>query len=90
MLTARREAVIQGLGLDAGAVAAIVGSPNSGKTVFAVSLGIAVAAGSERWLGLKVSGGAVVYFGAEAPASVRMRARAHLLAWALPAHRRST
>jgi KaiC/GvpD/RAD55 family RecA-like ATPase len=71
-----RRAVVQGLGLDESAVAAIVGSPNAGKTAFAVSLALAVASRTERWLNLKVAGGPALYFGAEAPASVKMRARA--------------
>lgn len=71
-----RRAVVQGIGLDEAAVAAIVGSPNAGKTAFAVSLALAVAGRAERWLGLKVAGGPVVYFAPEAPASVKMRAQA--------------
>lgn len=71
-----RHSVVQGLGLDSGAVAAEVGVPNGGKTALAISLAIAAASRAERWLGLKVSGGPVVYFAAEAPASVKMRARA--------------
>lgn len=71
-----RRAVVQGLGFDEGAVAAIVGAPNSGKTALAVSLAIAAASRSERWLDLKVAGGPVLYFAAEAPASVKARARA--------------
>lgn len=71
-----RVAIVQGLGLDREAVAAIVGSPNAGKTAFAVSLAVHLAARAERWLGLKITGGPVVYFGAEAPGSVIMRARA--------------
>ena len=71
-----RDAIVQGLGFDRSSVAAIVGSPNAGKTAFALSLFTAVAAGVDRWLGLKIRGGAVLYFGAEAPGSVIMRARA--------------
>jgi KaiC/GvpD/RAD55 family RecA-like ATPase len=71
-----RAAVVQGLGFDESAVAAIVGAPNAGKTAFAVSLALAVASRAERWMNLKIAGGPVVYFGAEAPASVNMRARA--------------
>ncbi|HEV2269013.1 MAG TPA: AAA family ATPase [Steroidobacteraceae bacterium] len=71
-----RRAIVQGLGLDEATVAAIVGSPNAGKTAFAVSLALAVGSRAERWLGLKAAGSPVVYFGAEAPASVKMRARA--------------
>jgi putative DNA primase/helicase len=75
---APRCAVVQGLGFDEAAVAAIVGAPNAGKTAFAVSLALAVATRAERWMNLKVAGGPVVYFGAEAPGSVNMRARAAL------------
>lgn len=73
---APREAIVQGLGLDRSSVAAIVGSPNAGKTAFAISLALHVAARAERWLGQKIAGGPVIYFGAEAPGSVIMRARA--------------
>jgi len=74
--TEPRVAVVQGLGFDEGAVVAIVGAPNAGKTAFAISLALAIASRSDRWLNLKVAGGPVVYFAAEAPASVKMRARA--------------
>jgi len=76
LASAPRAAVVQGLGLDEGAVAAIVGAPNAGKTAVAVSLALAVAGHSERWLGRKLKGGPVVYVAAEAPGSVVMRARA--------------
>lgn len=71
-----RHSVVQGLGLDDGTVVAVVGVPNGGKTGLSVSLGIAAASRLERWLNLKLAGGPVVYFAAEAPASVKMRARA--------------
>jgi RecA-family ATPase len=74
--TTPRAAIVQGLGFDEGAVGAIVGAPNAGKTAFALSLALHVAARAERWLGLKLAGGPVLYFGAEAPGSVIMRARA--------------
>jgi hypothetical protein len=74
-----RESIVQGLGFDRESVVAIVGSPNAGKTAFAVSLALHLAARQGRWLGLKVAGGPVIYFGAEAPGSVIMRARAAAL-----------
>jgi KaiC/GvpD/RAD55 family RecA-like ATPase len=76
LTAAPRAAVVQGMGLDEGAVAAIVGAPNAGKTAFAISLALAVGARTDRWLGRKVAGGPVLYFAAEAPGSVVMRARA--------------
>ena len=82
--TEPRRAIVQSLGLDEAAVVAIVGSPNAGKTAFAVSLALPVAGRVESWLGLKVAGGPVVYFGAEAPASVKMRARAAVSRLELP------
>jgi KaiC/GvpD/RAD55 family RecA-like ATPase len=48
-----RAAIIQGLGLDEGSVVAIVGAPNAGKTAFAISLALAMAARADRWLGCK-------------------------------------
>lgn len=71
-----RPAIVQGIGFDRASVAAIVGTPNAGKTAFAISLALHLAARAERWLGLKIAGGPVIYFGAEAPGSVIMRARA--------------
>lgn len=71
-----RNGVVQGLGFDEGAVGAIVGGPNVGKTALAISLAVALAMRTERWLGLKIAGGAVAYFAAEAPGSVIMRAKA--------------
>ncbi len=71
-----RESLVQNLGLDAGTVAAIVGAPNGGKTAFAVSLGLAVASELDHWLGLRVARAPVLYVAPEAPASVKMRARA--------------
>jgi hypothetical protein len=41
-----------------------------------VSIGIHVAAGCKEWLGLKIGGGPVLYVAAEAPGSVKMRAKA--------------
>jgi AAA domain-containing protein len=73
---AQRAAVVQNLGWDEGAVAAVVGPPNAGKTAFAVHGGLSVAGSASRWLGLKVAGGPVAYVGAEAPGSVKMRAQA--------------
>ena len=64
---APRSEIVQGLGFDDGAVAAIVGAPNAGKSAFAVSLMLAVASRAERWMGLKVAGGPAVYFAPEAP-----------------------
>jgi len=71
-----RVAVLQGLGLDRGTVNALLGQPNSGKTAVAVSAGVHIAAGGREWLGLKITGGPVLYIAAEAPGSVKMRARA--------------
>jgi RecA-family ATPase len=71
-----RAAIVQGMGLDEGTVAAIVGQPNAGKTAFAVSLGLAIAGGAERWLNCKIRNGPTVYFAAEAPGSVTRRAKA--------------
>lgn len=71
-----RKAVVQGIGFDEGAVATICGDPNAGKTAFAVSFALAISGGADQWLGLKIANSPVVYFAAEAPASVKMRARA--------------
>jgi hypothetical protein len=71
-----RAAVVQGLGFDEGAVGAIVGAPNAGKTAFAISLMLHSASRSGTWLGLKIAGGPGLYFGAEAPGSVIMRGKA--------------
>jgi hypothetical protein len=76
MQSTARPTVVQGLGLAQGTVAAIVGLPNSGKTAFAISLGLHVAGRRERWLTRKVKGGPAIYFAAEAPGSVTMRAKA--------------
>lgn len=73
-----RIAVVQGLGLDQATVCAIIGAPNAGKTAFAISLGVHVATGCKDWLGLKLTSGPVLYVGAEAPGSVRMRGKAAL------------
>ena len=56
-------------------VIAVVGTPGAGKTALGIDHGLHVAA-NETWFGLKVSGGPVVYFAVEAPASVVMRAKA--------------
>jgi RecA-family ATPase len=61
--------------IEESSVVATVGAPNVGKTLFAIDLGLHVAANA-TWFGLKVAGGPVVYFAAEAPGSVVMRARA--------------
>jgi putative DNA primase/helicase len=58
-----------------GHVIAKVGAPNAGKTALGIDHGLSLAANA-TWFGLKVSGGPVVYFAAEAPASVIMRAKA--------------
>jgi hypothetical protein len=58
-----------------GTVIAMVGPPGAGKTALGVDHGLSLAA-RESWFGLKVSGGPVVYFAPEAPASVIMRAKA--------------
>jgi hypothetical protein len=56
-------------------VITLVGAPGAGKTALGVDHGLHLAA-NESWFGLKVSGGPVVYFAAEAPASVTVRAKA--------------
>ncbi|MEZ5514070.1 MAG: AAA family ATPase [Steroidobacteraceae bacterium] len=61
--------------IGCGEVVAIGGAPGAGKTAFGVDLAVHVAAGA-TWFGLKVAGGPVVYFAAEAPGSVVMRAKA--------------
>jgi hypothetical protein len=66
--------IVQGL-YGGGTVIAMVGSPGAGKTALGVDHGLHLAAG-ENWFGLKVSAGPIVYFAPEAPASVRMRAKA--------------
>jgi RecA-family ATPase len=76
---AARAALVQGMGMDEGTVAAIVGPPNAGKTAFAVSLGVDFAARKRFWLGRKIMPGSVCYFAAEAPGSVTMRAKAAAL-----------
>ena len=58
-----------------GTVIAIVGTPGAGKTALGIDHGLHIAA-NEPWFGLKVSGGPVVYFAVEAPASVITRAKA--------------
>jgi hypothetical protein len=58
----------------AGTVGVMPGAPNTGKTFLAVNLGVHVAA-KEPWFGCKVSGGPVLYVAAEAPGSVKIRAR---------------
>jgi hypothetical protein len=80
-----RAAVVQGLGFDAGAVVALVGVPNGGKTALAISLALAVTTGITRWMNLKTATGPALYLAPEAPASVRMRARAALLRMGSPA-----
>jgi AAA domain len=68
-----RPQVVQNI-FEAGCVAVLAGSPNAGKTFIAVHLGVHVAAG-EPWFGAKVAQGPVVYVAAEAPGSVKTRAR---------------
>jgi len=58
-----------------GNLIAVVGQPNAGKTALGVDHGLSIAANAQ-WFGLKVSGGPVIYFAPEAPASVIMRAKA--------------
>ena len=72
--TASSADIAQGL-FGRGDVVALVGAPNAGKTACAIDLCLALAAG-ETWFGSKVARGPVVYFAAEAPGSVIMRARA--------------
>jgi hypothetical protein len=76
MTTTAGGGVVQGLGLDRRTVAAVIGMPNAGKTAFVVGLGVHIAAGCKEWLGLKIASGPVLYVAAEAPGSVKMRARA--------------
>ena len=73
---ATRVAVVQGLGFDQGTLVALLGTPGAGKTAFEISLGIHVAADAKEWLGLRITGGPVLYVAAEAPGSVKVRARA--------------
>ena len=68
-----RPQVVQNI-FDAGSVGVMAGSPNAGKTFLAVHLAVHVAAG-EAWFGAKVAQGPVVYVAAEAPGSVKTRAR---------------
>lgn len=66
--------IVQGL-FGRGDVVAMVGAPNAGKTACAIDLCLAIA-GGEVWFGSKIARGPVVYFAAEAPGSVIMRAKA--------------
>lgn len=68
-----RAQVVQGI-FEAGAVGVLAGSPNAGKTFFGIHLGVHVAAGA-AWFGAKVAQGPVIYVAAEAPGSVKTRAR---------------
>lgn len=68
-----RPQIVQNV-FEAGSVAVIAGAPNTGKTFLAVHLAVHMAAG-EAWFGCKVSGGPVLYVAAEAPGSVKTRAR---------------
>lgn len=72
--TAGQADIVQGL-YGSGMVIAVVGVPGGGKTALAIDHGIHLAA-NERWFELKVAGGPVVYFAAEAPGSVLMRGNA--------------
>ncbi len=65
--------MVQGI-FESASVAVIAGAPNSGKTFLAIHLGISVAAGA-AWFGAKVAQGPVIYVAAEAPGSVKTRAR---------------
>ncbi len=56
-------------------VVVIVGTPNAGKTAFAIDMALHVALGM-TWFGLKVQRAPVLYVAAEAPGSVVMRMRA--------------
>lgn len=66
--------IVQGL-YGSGTVIAVVGTPGAGKTALAIDHGLHLAANTS-WFNLKVAGGPVVYFAAEAPASVIMRGNA--------------
>jgi KaiC/GvpD/RAD55 family RecA-like ATPase len=68
-----RPQIVQNV-LESASVAVVAGAPNTGKTFFAVHACVHVAAG-EPWFGCKVAGGAVIYVAAEAPGSVKTRAR---------------
>jgi hypothetical protein len=65
--------IVQGM-IGPQSVGAVAGSPNAGKTFFGLDLAAHVAANA-TWFGRKVQGGPVVYVAAEAPGSVKIRAR---------------
>jgi hypothetical protein len=65
--------VVQGI-FGPQSVGVMAGVPNAGKTFLGIDLAIHVAA-NETWFGRKVQGGPVLYVGAEAPGSVKIRAR---------------
>ena len=67
--------LVEGL-LMMGGTSLLYGSTNSGKTFLAVSLGCAVATGTD-WLGRRTERSAVVYLATESPASVIARLHAH-------------
>jgi energy-coupling factor transporter ATP-binding protein EcfA2 len=68
-----RDETVQGL-IANGDVVALVGTPGSGKTALAVHLSTMVTAGAV-FFGRLVRRGPVIYFGAEAPASVITRSK---------------
>jgi predicted ATP-dependent serine protease len=66
---------VQGL-IEKGAVIVFAGVPGSGKTVLCIDLGLHINNSGSTWFGLKLATGPVIYFAAEAPGSVIMRAKA--------------
>jgi hypothetical protein len=63
--------LVKGL-IDAECVSVAYGDSNSGKTFFAVDLGVKVASG-QTWNGMKVKQGAVMYIAAEGGGTLRRR-----------------
>lgn len=70
--------------LIAGAVNLIYGLGGSGKSVLAIDLACALAAGWETWRGRAAAPGPVVYIAAEAPEEVAQRKRAWKAARGVP------
>jgi RecA-family ATPase len=68
-----RDECVQGL-IAAGDVIALVGTPGSGKTALAVHLSTVITSGT-AFFGRLTRTGPVIYFGAEAPASVIARSQ---------------
>lgn len=70
--------IVQGI-LGVKSVIVIADVPTAGKTFFGINLAVHVAAGCSTWFGQKINGGPVLYVGAEAPGSVKLRARTALV-----------